>query len=512
MDGDAALLRLTPQDDVAVALRRVAEGSGLAVAGGPRGAQVREAIDSGHKVAVRDIAAGQPVRKFGQIIGWATEAIPAGAHVHVHNCAMGAHESADAIGTDYRPTEMVPAAERAQFLGFRRADGRAGTRNMIALCATVNCAATVVRYIADAVERSGMLDDHPEIDGIVALGHDTGCGLTPGPGLENLERVLWGHATHPNVCAALFVGLGCEVMQIARLAQKYEIGDRSRFHSLTIQESGGTRRTVEAAVARIREMLPDLARAQREPVPASELVVALQCGGSDGYSGITANPALGRAADLVVAQGGTAILSETPEIYGAEHLLVRRAASEAVGRKLLDRIAWWEGYTARNDAEMNNNPSPGNKAGGLTTILEKSLGAAAKGGTTGLMDVLLYAERVKSRGFVFMDSPGYDPASVTGQIAAGANIVCFTTGRGSAFGSRPAPTLKLATNSALFEKMREDMDIDCGTIATGGTTVAQKGAEIFARILEVASGAETKSEALGYGGFEYVPWQIGATM
>ncbi len=512
MTGTAALLRLTAQDDVAVALRALPAGTSLSAAGAGTGAALREPVESGHKVAVHDIAAGTPIRKFGQIIGWATAGIPAGAHVHVHNCAMGGHESAAAIGTDYRPTAFVAEAERAQFLGFRRADGRVGTRNMIALCATVNCAATVVRYIADAVERSGMLDDFPEIDGIVALGHDTGCGLTPGPGLENLERVLWGHATHPNVCAALFVGLGCEVMQIARLASKYEMGDRSRFHSLTIQESGGTRRTVEAAVARIREMLPDLARAERSAVPASELVVALQCGGSDGYSGITANPALGRAADLVVAQGGIAMLAETPEIYGAEHLLVRRAASEAVGRKLLDRIAWWEGYTARNDAEMNNNPSPGNKAGGLTTILEKSLGAAAKGGTTGLMDVLMYGERAKTRGFVFMDSPGYDPASVTGQIAAGANIVCFTTGRGSAFGSRPAPTIKLATNSALYARMTEDMDINCGDIIDGGVTVGQKGAEIFARILEVASGAESKSEALGYGGFEYVPWQIGATM
>lgn len=512
MDGSdalvARLLRLTESDDVAVSLQAAPAGMALH-RGGP---VLARAVPAGHKVAVRDIAAGAPIRKFGQIIGWATEAIPAGMHVHVHNCAMGDHDRAAAIGVDYRPMVPVAEAERAHFLGYRRADGRAGTRNMIALCATVNCAATVVRHIADAVERSGMLDEHPGIDGIVALGHDTGCGLTPGEGLENLERVLWGHATHPNVCAALFVGLGCEVMQIARLAQKYQLGDRTRFHTLTIQESGGTRRTVEAAVARIREMLPDLARAERVPVPAAELTLALQCGGSDGYSGITANPALGRAADLLVAQGGTAILAETPEIYGAEHLLVRRAASAEVGAGLLERIAWWEDYTRRNNAEMNNNPSPGNKAGGLTTILEKSLGAVAKGGTTGLMDVLRYGERTTGRGFLFMDSPGYDPASVTGQIAAGATIVCFTTGRGSAFGSRPAPTLKLATNSAMYERMIEDMDINCGDIADGAVTVAQKGAEIFARILETASGAETKSEALGYGGFEYVPWQIGATM
>jgi altronate hydrolase len=333
-----------------------------------------------------------------------------------------------------------------------------------------------------------------------------------GDGFDNLEHAIWGHATHPNVAAVLIIGLGCEVFQIARLAEKYDLSDTARIQRMTIQATGGTRKTIEEAVARITEMLPMVNAAVREPIPASEISVALQCGGSDGYSGITANPALGHAADLLVAQGGTAILAETPEIYGAEHLLARRAVSREVGEKLIARIRWWEDYTARTGGEMNNNPSPGNKAGGLTTILEKSLGAAAKGGTSPLVDVVRYGEPVKARGFVFMDSPGYDPASVTGQVASGANVVCFTTGRGSAFGCKPAPSIKLATNTRTYENMTEDMDINCGDIADGTATIEAKGAEIFETILAVASGARTKSEALGLGDNEFVPWQVGAVM
>jgi altronate hydrolase len=323
--------------------------------------------------------------------------------------------------------------------------------------------------------------------------------------------VLWGYATHPNTAAAIFVGLGCEVMQIGRLKQKYGFGE-DHFHTLTIQESGGTRRTIDTAVRMIEHLLPSLPRIERSEVPAGELMVALECGGSDGYSGITANPALGRAADLLIEYGGTAVLSETPEIYGAEHLLVRRAASREVGEKLIERIRWWEDYTRRNKGEMNNNPSPGNKAGGLTTILEKSLGAAAKGGTSPLADVALYAEKVTAKGLVFMDSPGYDPAATTGQIAAGCQIVCFTTGRGSAFGSKPAPTIKLATNSRLYAAMQDDMDINCGDVIDGDATIESKGEDIFRKILAVASGERSKSELLGLGDNEFVPWQIGATM
>jgi altronate hydrolase len=500
-------VRLHPDDNVVIAVVSLPSGTDL----DGEGVSVARAVPMGHKVATAAIPSGAPVKKFGQIIGYATQDISAGAHVHVHNCAMGDHDQDYHIGVDFRPVQYRDPAE-ATFKGLRRADGRIGTRNYIALCSTVNCSATVIRMIADRVSRSGMLDDYPHIDGAIALSHGTGCGMAnSGEGFDALERVLWGYATHPNVTAAIFVGLGCEVMQIGRLKAKYGFGEE-QFHTLTIQESGGTRRAVEAAVGMIADLLPSLPVIERTEVPASDLMVALQCGGSDGYSGVTANPALGRAADILVQYGGTAVLAETPEIYGAEQLLVRRAASQEVGQKLIDRIRWWEDYTSRNGGNMNNNPSPGNKAGGLTTILEKSLGAAAKGGTTPLAGVALYGEKVTEKGFIFMDSPGYDPASVTGQVACGSQVVCFTTGRGSAFGSKPAPTIKLATNSRLYASMTDDMDINCGDIVDGDATIETKGEEIFRKILAVASGDHTKSEALGLGDNEFVPWQIGAVM
>jgi altronate hydrolase len=500
-------IRLHPNDNVVAAIVSLPTGTELE----GEGVKVVRAVPMGHKVATKPIAKGQPVIKFGQIIGYATDDIPPGAHVHVHNCAMGEHDQNYQIGVDYKPVNYRDPMG-ATFKGLRRSDGRVGTRNFIALCSTVNCSATVVRHIADRVNSSGMLDAYPHIDGVIALSHGTGCGMdAEGEGFEALERVLWGHATHPNVTAAIFIGLGCEVMQIGRLKHKYGFGEE-HFHTLTIQETGGTRKTIETVTRMIADLLPTLPVIPRTDVPASELMIALECGGSDGYSGITANPALGYASDILVEYGGTTVLAETPEIYGAEHLLVRRAASQAVGQKLIDRIHWWEDYTRRNKGEMNNNPSPGNKAGGLTTILEKSLGAAAKGGTSPLADVALYADKVTSKGMVFMDTPGYDPAATTGQIAGGCQLVCFTTGRGSAFGSKPAPTIKLATNSRLYSTMEEDMDINCGDIVAGDATIESKGEEIFRKILAVASGERTKSEMLGLGDNEFVPWQIGATM
>ncbi|MEM7427788.1 MAG: altronate dehydratase family protein [Pseudomonadota bacterium] len=503
---EASVLRLHGDDNIVVALSRLGEGTAL-----ENGIATAERIMAGHKVATQPIAAGEPVRKFGQIIGYASTAVDPGQHVHTHNCDMGEHDRDYQFGIE--AGIVLPAEKPLTFQGYRRSDGRVGTRNYVAICSSVNCSATVCRYAADEINHSGILEDYQNVDGIVAFSHGTGCGIAgDGEGFDNLERVIWGHATHANVGAALFIGLGCETFQLARMAEKYDISDPRRFHRMTIQGTGGTRKTIEQAVAKIRELLPLVNDISRTECPASGLKVALQCGGSDGLSGVTANPALGHAVDLLVAQGGTGILAETPEIYGAEHLLVRRAASEKVGRKLIERIEWWEDYTARNRGEMNNNPSPGNKAGGLTTILEKSLGAAAKGGTTPLTGVYHYGERVDTPGFVFMDSPGYDPASVTGQIAAGANLVCFTTGRGSAFGSKPAPTVKLATNSRTYENMTEDMDINCGDIAEGKSTVEEKGREILTRFLAVASGERSKSEALGLGDNEFVPWQIGATM
>ncbi len=502
-------VRLHKDDNVVVAMSSLKAGSRLV----PEGVETTTNVPRGHKAATAAIGEGSPVVKYGQIIGFASQAIAPGDHVHTHNCAFSAFERDYAYGEDVRPVTMAGENGLLTFQGFKRTNGKVGTRNYIAVCSSVNCSATVSRYIADAFNRTDALNSFPNVDGVVAFSHGTGCGMAGGgEGFDNLERVLWGMASHPNVGAVLMVGLGCEVFQIPRMTQKYGLGETDRFHSMTIQGSGGTRKTLEQGVARITEMLPLVNEAKRETVPASELTVALQCGGSDAYSGITANPALGVATDLLVAQGGTGVLAETPEIYGAEHLLTRRAASREVGEKLIERIKWWEAYTERNSGSMDNNPSPGNKAGGLTTILEKSLGAAAKGGSTPLQGVFNYAEQVNRKGFVFMDTPGYDPASITGQVAGGSNIVCFTTGRGSAYGCKPAPSIKLATNTPMFTNMEEDMDINCGDIADGEMSVEEKGAEILQTILRVASGEKTKSEELGLGDNEFVPWQIGAVM
>ena len=408
--------------------------------------------------------------------------------------------------------EILPPEQRATFEGYLRPNGKTGTRNYIGVLTSVNCSASVAKFIAEAFNTSDLLADYPEVDGVVPFVHGTGCGMAAyGEGFDMLRRTQWGYATHPNLGGALMVGLGCEVFQIDRLKDEYGLVEGDHFQTMTIQATGGTRKTIEEGVERIKAMLPIAAKARRETRPASEITLALQCGGSDGYSGITANPSLGAAVDELVKHGGTAVLAETPEIYGAEHLLTRRAVNRAVGEKLVERIKWWEDYCARNGGEMNNNPAPGNKAGGLTTILEKSLGAAAKGGSTTLRAVYEYAEPVKEKGFVFMDTPGFDPVGATGQVAGGSNVMCFTTGRGSAFGCKPTPSIKLATNSDMYARMREDMDINCGDVLDG-VSIADKGKEIFAKVLKVASGEHTKSEDLGYGDLEFVPWQVGAVM
>jgi altronate hydrolase len=501
------VLRLNASDNVIVALDEIPAGAALS-----DGLTARERIPKGHKMASLPIQVDASIRKFGQVIGFASCPITPGDWVHEHNCVVKEFARDYRIGEDARLEEIAADADQPAFRGFRRPNGKIGTRNFLAILTSVNCSATTARLIAREAERSGMLADFPNVDGVIALVHGTGCGMaSKGEGFEALMRTEWGYAANPNVGATLMIGLGCEVFQIGRMKEEYGLVEGDSFQSLTIQAAGGTRKTVDAGLERLRAMLPTLDRVRREPAPASALILALQCGGSDGYSGITANPALGAAADILVRNGGTAILSETPEIYGAEHLLTRRAATPEVGRQLVERIRWWEDYCARNGGELNNNPSPGNKAGGLTTILEKSLGAAAKGGTTPLNAVYKYAEPVVSKGFVFMDTPGYDPVAATGQVAGGANVLAFTTGRGSAYGCKPTPSIKLATNTDVYRRMIDDMDINCGDVLDG-VSIADKGQEIFDMILAVASGARTKSEQFGYGDSEFTPWQIGATM
>lgn len=499
-------LRLSPNDNVVVAIDQIAPGDSAA------GAVATERVPRGHKMAVASIAPNEPVRKYGQIIGFASKAIEPGQWVHDHNVGLHDFTRDYRFSEDARNDEVLPVEQRATFEGYVRPGGKTGTRNYIGVLTSVNCSASVAKFIAEAFNRSDLLKDYPEIDGVVPFVHGTGCGMAAyGEGFDVLRRTQWGYATHPNLGGALMVGLGCEVFQIDRMKDDYGLVEGDHFQTMTIQATGGTRKTIEEGVERIKAMLPIAAAAKRETRPASEIMLALQCGGSDGYSGITANPALGAAVDQLVKHGGTAVLAETPEIYGAEHLLTRRAVNRAVGEKLVERIKWWEDYCARNGGEMNNNPSPGNKAGGLTTILEKSLGAAAKGGTTTMRAVYEYAEPVKEKGFVFMDTPGFDPVGATGQVAGGSNVMCFTTGRGSAFGCKPTPSIKLATNSDVYRRMSEDMDINCGDVLDG-VSIQAKGREIFEKVLAVASGAHTKSEDLGYGDLEFVPWQIGAVM
>lgn len=468
-----------------------------------------ELIPRGHKMATVAIPKGAPVLKYAQVIGYAGEDIAQGAHVHVHNLAFRNVDAKYEFGTNLRP---VPVTPTDTFLGYRRATGRVGVRNYIAVLTSVNCSATAARQIA-AHFTPERLADFPHVDGVVAFVHGTGCAMGgDGTGFEVLQRTLWGYARNPNVGGVLLAGLGCEMMQIDWLIEAYGLTPGPLFRTMNIQDVGGLRRTVELGIKQITAMLPEVDKARREEYPVSELMVALQCGGSDAWSGITANPAVGHACDLLVAQGGTGVLAETPEVYGAEHLLTARAASREVGDKLIDLIRWWEDYTARNKGSMDNNPSPGNKKGGLTTILEKSLGAVAKGGTTPLMGVYKYAEPVTAKGFTFMDSPGYDPASVTGQIASGCQLVCFTTGRGSAFGAKPSPSMKVATNTEMFSRLEEDMDVNAGTILSEGRSVEAVGREIYEMWLRMASGEESKSEAQGLGDYEFVPWQIGAVM
>ena len=499
-------IRLHANDDVVIARSQLVGGTMLI----DEKVTVVGLVPPGHKIATRKVEKGQPVKRYNQIIGFASRDIAPGEHVHLHNLAMGAFDRDYAFGADAKATQFV--VPPATFEGIVRDDGRVATRNYIGILSTVNCSATVARGVADYF-RGPALAAFPHVDGVVALTHGSGCGMdTHGEGMKLLRRTLGGYARHANFAGVLVIGLGCEANQISSLFGAENLTEGPLLRTFSIQDTGGTAKTIAHGIEMVKDMLPYANAVTRQPVPASHIVIGLQCGGSDGYSGITANPALGAAVDLLVRHGGTAILSETPEIYGAEHLLTRRAVSRDVGEKLVSRIKWWEEYTTREKGEMNNNPSPGNKAGGLTTILEKSLGAVAKGGTTNLVAVYEYAEAVTAKGFVYMDTPGYDPVSATGQVAGGANMIVFTTGRGSAYGCAPAPSLKLSTNTPLWVKQEEDIDLNCGEIVDGSATVANTGERLFRMILDTASGNKSKSEKHGYGQSEFVPWYVGAVM
>ena len=512
-------VHLRPEDNVAVAARHLQPGMEIQYNGGSFTLPKR--VGMGHKVALRPIPRGQAITKYGQIIGFAGEDIAPGAHVHVHNCKADAFERDYAFCRDC-PPPPAPAEPR-HFMGYDRGDGRYGTRNYIAIISTVNCSASTSKYISERFRATDLLKQFPNVDGVVAITHKSGCAMQyDGPDHNQLDRTLAGFAKHANVAAYILIGLGCETGQAIHLIEHQNLiqlapvprNDNAptvRPLVLSIQECGGIARTIDAGVKAIADLLPKVNEAKRTKLPASKLIMGTNCGGSDGNSGVTANPALGVASDLMVAQGGASIIGETSEIYGAEHLLTRRAVSREVGEKLIERIKWWEWYTGIFGAEINNNPSPGNKEGGLTTIYEKSLGAIAKGGSTALVDVVGYAEPVKAKGFVVMDTPGHDPVSMTGIVAGGANVGVFTTGRGSVFGCKPCPCIKISTNTPLYQHMTDDMDINAGVILEG-TTVAEVGQQIFEEVLAVASGKKTKSEQAGVGEEEFAPWSIGPTL
>jgi altronate hydrolase len=501
----AIIIRLHANDDVVIATSQLLPGTPVP----SENLVVATLVPPGHKLAARAIKMGEPVRRYNQIIGFALADIGPGQHVHSHNLGMGEFERDHGVGQSAQTTPLVD--HPATFMGYKRPNGKVGTRNYIAVIASVNCSATVVRAIANHFHPERMAA-YPQVDGVIALAHPLGCGMgATGEGMDILRRTLVGYARHPNFAGVLFVGLGCEQNQVAPLVELVGAHEEGMLQKVVMQAEGGTTAAIKKGIAHVEAMLATANTYQREAVSASHLIVGLNCGGSDGYSGITANPALGGASDLLVSHGGTTILSETPEIYGAEHLLTRRAANPEIASKLIARIDWWKRYTERNGNEMNNNPSVGNKAGGLTTILEKSLGAVAKGGTSPLNGVYEYAQPVDTKGFVYMDTPGYDPVSATGQAAGGAQVICFTTGRGSAFGCAGVPTIKLATNNALFERMGDDMDVNCGDLLTG-VSMPAISQRIFEAILRHASGEKVRSEVLGYGHDEFLPWQVGAVM
>ena len=506
-------IHLRPEDNVAIATRHLTAGE--TIDAGNFKIKPNTRIGMGHKVAVKAIRKGDSVSKYGQIIGFATTNIEPGDHVHVHN--LGAENFArDYAFCKDRPNPPAKPAQNRYFMGYDRGDGRYGTRNYIAIISTVNCSSSVSKYVSERFRQSELVKNYPNVDGVVAITHKAGCAMQyNGPDHNQLDLTLAGFAKHANVAAYILIGLGCETGQAIHLIENQNLiqlnGSGKRPLVLSIQECGGIRKTVDAGIKAIAELLPSVNEHKRVSLSADKIILGTNCGGSDGNSGITANPALGVASDILISHGGTSVLAETTEIYGAEHLLTRRAINEQVGQKLVERIKWWEWYTGIFGAEINNNPSPGNKEGGLTTIFEKSLGAIAKGGSTALTDVVGYAQPIKTKGFVVMDTPGYDPVSMTGIVAGGANVLVFTTGRGSVFGCKPAPSIKVATNSPMYHHMIDDMDINAGTILEG-TPVEQVGKQIFEEILEVASGKKTKSELNGVGEEEFAPWSIGPTL
>ena len=498
------VIQLSESDNIAVSPVNIPENASIE----SHNIKTITKIPQGHKISIKEIKKGEKIIKYGQIIGEATENIQEGEHVHSHNLAFVEFKR-ETPRQLIKKIDLTNNSIPKTFEGLVRKNGKIGTRNFIGLVSTVNCSATVVKQIADKINFFLKDNSFENIDGAVCLKHSSGCGMnTNGYGMQVFHRTIEGFKNHPNFSHVFVIGLGCECAQVSLFQNK----ESTNVTYLNIQDEGGTKSIIDKCFGLICDILPEANNIQRSTRPVKELSIALQCGGSDSYSGITANPSLGYASDLIVSNGGSTLLAETPEIYGAEHLLKGRTEEKNIQDKLDKHILWWQDYTKINGGSLDNNPSPGNKKGGLTTILEKSLGAVAKGGKSKLVDVIDYGELIKHKGFSFMNSPGYDPVSVTGQVASGSNIICFTTGRGSCFGYKPVPSIKIATNTNMYNRMEEDMDINSGTIMEGLESIEENGIKIYNYIIEVASGKKTKSEENGYGDDEFNPWVIGATL
>lgn len=506
-------IQLDGDDNVAIAKRTLQAGTVTQweEKGIQKEVTLRQRIPSGHKIALHDISTDQPVLRYGQVIGFATDHIRPGEHVHTHNLGLRDFRRDHASGAESQAGKVAPLKERRTFKGHRRSDGSVGTRNTIAVIPTVNCSAHVCQAIAHHFTPA-QLEPYERVDGVFALIHHAGCGQRQdGPDMMLLRRTLCGMARHPNVGGCVLVGLGCETNQIDDLVAQCGLLGPDGPPRLSIQDLGGIAKTVRAGIAAVEEMLPRVNATERTWEPISELKLALQCGGSDTWSGVTANPLVGLISDEIIRQGGTVVLAETPEILGAEHLLTRRAVSPSVGRELLEIVDWWKERTQCLGVDFDDNRSAGNEAGGLTTIYEKALGGVAKGGSSPLTATYRYAEPVTARGLTFMNTPGFDAVSVTGQIAGGCNLVLFTTGRGSVYGSLPAPTIKISTNSSIYMRMEDDMDFNAGRLLEG-TSMAEAARELLDLVIAVASGRRTKSEAQGVGEAEFSPWNLGGIL
>jgi altronate hydrolase len=501
------VIRLDDRDNVVVARLDIAKGTTIS----EEQIIALHDVPLGHKLASRHIKKGEPILKYNTTIGFAAEDIEPGTYLHSHNISFNKITKDYRLAEDYVPTEVLPSEQRATFMGYDRGDGRVGTRNMVGIFITVNCSATVARKISAYFDQE-RLASYANVDGVVAFVHEQGCGMEmTGEPMDLLRRTLAGYIRHPNIGGALVLSLGCERNNLVQFFEEQGLEAGTKLKTITMQEVGGTHNAIKAGIEAVKQLLDVANQTCRTKCSVEHIMIGLQCGGSDGLSGLSANPALGKAVDILVRNGGTAILSETPEIYGVEQTLTARARSPEVGQKLIDRMNWWLKYSEGRDTQINGRVSPGNNSGGLANILEKSLGGAKKAGSTGLMEVYKYGESVKERGFVYMDTPGYDPVSATGQIAGGANLICFTTGRGSCFGSYPSPTIKLASNTPMYERMVGDMDINCGSVIDGTKTLDEMGQEIFDFVLRIASGEQTKSEAMEVGEEEFCPWPIGVT-